>query len=101
MKTISKSNLFTGALLLMLCLFSAELFAQQGGFNMGSATSQIKSSADTMKTWANYIIGASFFIGCIFSTWALMTGNPQAKNFVIGTIVALVFWGVITAVISQ
>lgn len=100
MKTISRKDLLSALAVFALVLISSDLFAQNGGFNMGAASSQIKSSADTMKTWANYIIGSAFFIGCIFSTWALMTGNPQAKNFVIGTIVALVFWGVITQVVG-
>lgn len=93
----NSKQIFTILFLLGLVFLSSDLLAANGGLQIGQLNGQIQSATTNVKTWANWIIGAVVLVGTIFSVFALMTGNPNAKNFVIGTVVGLVVWGLVNS----
>lgn len=95
--TIFKAGVIFSFILAFILIASPEILAD--GPNLGQIDSQVQSATTSVKKWANWIIGAAVLVGTIFSVFALMNGNPQARNYVIGTVAGLVLWAVVNTVI--
>lgn len=78
--------------LIVMTIFPTMVSASNGSEDIRSATTSLLNTAQ-------YVIGALVFINLIFTVWALVTGSSKAKNFVLGTVVGIVVWFFVHAVV--
>jgi hypothetical protein len=96
--SINRNAVIFSIILLVFFICIDNTFAQ--GPNLNQIDGQVQNATSKIKSWGHLIIGAVFVIAAIFSIYALSSGNPQAKTYVIGTVVGLVFWAIITVVVG-
>lgn len=61
---------------------------------------EIRQATSSLLVTAQYVIGAIVFVNLCFTVWALVTGDSKAKNFIIGTVIGMLVWSFVYAIVE-
>jgi hypothetical protein len=91
---ISKSTIFLTLIAMLVLIPTLQLDAQVSATKV---IDDMKTTASATMDLIKIIFGVVMVLGGVFIGYAFFTGNPKARDMVIGFLVVLVLYGIVLA----